>query len=105
MRMWKNLVNRLHESQTQAKKYLIASKETNKKYYDRTAKAKEFRIGDQVKLLKGGKINRFADQYTGPFEIIQTYPNGNVKIQLTATQSKVVHSNRLEHTQMDRGVH
>lgn len=57
-----------------------------------------FQVCDDVWLLKGGKIRKFEDQYSGPYQIVETLPDGNVRIQLDAKRSKVVHTNRLRHS-------
>ena len=47
-------------------------------------------------LLKGGKIHEHEKQYKGPFKIIKTYKNGNLKILISPTKAKIVHANRLK---------
>lgn len=93
-----NLVTNLNKLQNQARLNIIESKHKNKKYYDRKTNTKTFSVLDYVWLLKGGKIHKFQDQYQGPFKIIETFPNGNVRIELDAKRSKVVHTNRLRHS-------
>ena len=40
-----------------------------------------YNVGDKVVLEKPGKIRKLDTPRTGPHEILQTYTNGNVKIQ------------------------
>ena len=40
-----------------------------------------YNVGDNIVLEKPGKIRKLDTPRTGPHEIIQTYTNGNVKIQ------------------------
>ena len=40
----------------------------------------EVKIGDNVFLLKGGKIKKLDSHYTGPYEILEVLGKGNVKI-------------------------
>ena len=82
--------------QAHAKERLIASKERNKKYYDKKVNAQNFKINDNVWLLKGGKIYKHEKQHRGPFPIIETYDSGNVKIKISPTVIKTVHTNRLK---------
>ena len=92
----RDLITKLNELQAHAKERLIASKERNKKYYDKKVNAQNFKINDNVWLLKGGKIYKHEKQYRGPFPIIETYDSGNVKIRISPTVIKTVHTNRLK---------
>lgn len=92
----RDLITKLNELQNNARIRLIASKERNKRYYDRKINPQNFRINDSVWLLKGGKIYKHAKQYKGPYKIVETYESGNCKIQLSPTLQKVVHPNRLK---------
>lgn len=96
-----DLVTRLNKLQTMAKDRLIASKERNKHYYDQKVNPQTFNLFDSVFLLKGGKIHKHEDQYTGPYKIIETYPDGNVKIEISPTKFQVVHCNRLKKSHID----
>ena len=53
------------------------------------------KIGDNVFLLKGGKIKKLDNQYTGPYEILEVLGKGNVKISYKGKPT-VVHINRLK---------
>ena len=51
-----NFVTQLHEMRIQARENLISAKEKSKLYYDKKINPLEVKIGDNVFLLKGGKI-------------------------------------------------
>ena len=66
-----NFVTQLHEMRTQARENLISAKEKSKLYYDKKINPLEVKIGDNVFLLKGGKIKTLDSHYTGPYEILE----------------------------------
>ena len=68
-----NFVTQLHEMRTQARENLISAKEKSKIYYDEKINPWEVKIGDNVFLLKGGKIKKLDSHYTGPYEILEVY--------------------------------
>ena len=49
---------------TQARDNLISAKEKSKIYYDKKINPLELKIGDNVLLLKGGKIKKLENHYT-----------------------------------------
>ena len=53
-----NFVTQLHEMRTQARENLMPAKEKSKIYYDKRINPLEVKIGDNVFLLKGGKIKK-----------------------------------------------
>ena len=61
------------------------------------------KIGDNVFLLKGGKIKKLDSHYTGPYEILEVLGKGNVKISYKGKLT-VVHINRLKrsHVQVQK---
>ena len=92
----RDLITKLNELQGNARIRLIASKERNKRYFDKKINPQVFKLNDFVWLLKGGKIYKHAKQYKGPYQIVETYDSGNFKLQITPTLQKVVHANRLK---------
>lgn len=96
-----NLISTLNKLQNQARLNIIESKHKNKKYYDQRVNVKVFQLGEDVWLLKGGKIRKFEDHYQGPFKITETFPDGNVRIALDPNKSKIVHTNRLRHSHVE----
>ena len=65
---------------TQARENLITAKEKSKLYYDKKINPLKVKIGDNVFLLKGGKIKKLDSHYIGPYEILEVLGKGNVKI-------------------------
>ena len=55
----------------------------------------EVKIGDNVFLLKEGKIKKLDNQYTGPHEVLDVLGKENVKINKKG-KSTVVHANRIK---------
>ena len=74
-----------------------------KYYYDKRTNFKEFKIGDSVWLLKGGKPYKLANQNEGPCTIIEIVNDkGNVKIKMINNKTKIVHVNRLRISYIDQ---
>ena len=63
---------------TQARENIIKAKEKSKTYHDRKINPLERKIGDNVFLLKGGKIKKLDNQYPGPHEVLDVLGKGNV---------------------------
>ena len=89
------LVERLSFLQGTAQEKLLLAKKRSKEYYDKKANHKMFKIGDFVWLQSGPKPHKFENQYSGPYLIIETWENDNVKLQIKENKTKVIHSNRL----------
>lgn len=90
-----NLFNTLTSFQGSARKNLIKSKEKSKKYYDKRINVQNFKAGDKVYLLKEPIKNKFSDQYSGPYEIIEMLPMNNARINFKG-KPRVVHVNKLK---------
>ena len=75
-----------------AKTRLLEAKERSKRYYDQKLNAKNFKIGEEVYLLKEPRIGKFDDQYAN--ELIG---DRNAKLDLGNNTSKVVHIDKLKH--------
>jgi hypothetical protein len=73
--------------------------QTNKKYYDRKAKPREFKVGDFAYLynpaIKPGLSRKFKKPWEGPFEVIARKSDINYEI-LNRNRKQVVHINRLK---------
>ena len=89
--------------QTQTRKNLISAKEKSKIYYDQKINPYKVEIGDNVLLLKGGKIEKLDKNYTRPYEILEIWGKGNVKISY-AGKLTAVHISRLKrsHVQVQK---
>ena len=90
-----NFVTQLHEMRTQARENLTTAKEKSKTYHDRIINPLETKIEDNVFLLKGGKIKKLYNQYTGPHEVLDVLGKGNVKINIKGKPT-VAHVNRIK---------
>lgn len=82
-------------TQAMARQNLIHAKERSKHYYDQKTNVRAFDQGDQVFLLKEPNRGKLADQYSGPFEILEILPNNNVKINFRG-KPRVVHTDKLK---------
>ena len=90
-----NFVTQLHEMRAQARENLIKAKEKSKIYHDKKINPLEIKIGDNVFLLKGGKIKKLDSQYTGPHEVLDVLIKRNVKINIKGKPT-IVHVNRIK---------
>ena len=84
----------------QARENLIKAKEKSKLYHDTKINPLEIKIGDNVCLLKGGKIKKLDNQYTGPHEVLDVLGKGNVKINIKG-KPIVVHVNRIKRSHIN----
>ena len=92
-----NFVTELHKMRTQARENLISAKEKSKIYYDKKINPSEVKLGGNVFLLKGGKIEKLDNQYTWPYEILEALGKENATIS-NKSKPSVVHINRLKHS-------
>ena len=97
-----DLFNKLRDTQDDARKHLIASKERSKRYYDRHIHPYQFNPGDNVFLLKEPRKGKFDDQYTGPYKILDILPHNNARI-LFRNKPRIVHMDKLKLAHIDPG--
>ena len=90
-----SFVTQLHKMRTQAGENLVSAKEKSKIYFDIEINPLEVKIRDNVCLLKGGKIKKLDNLYTGPYIVLEVLGKGNVKISYKGKPT-VVHINRLK---------
>ena len=95
-----NFATQLHEMRTQARENLILAKEKLLIFYDKKKCPLEVKIGDNVFLLKGGKIKKLNNHYTGPYEILDVLGKGNMKINIKRKPT-VVHVNLIERSHLN----
>jgi len=73
---------------------------TNKRYYDRNAKDREFAVGDSVYLynpaIKAGVSAKFRRPWVGPWQVIERRSRLNYVIVDKRGKQLVVHINRLK---------
>ena len=92
-----DLNEKLTNAQGNARENLIKSKERSKIYYDRRANPQRFLLNDKVYLLKEPRKDKMSSQYIGPFTIVETLPRNNVRIRLSESRTRVVHTDKLKH--------
>ena len=92
-----NLNENLINAQRHARENLVKAKERSKYYYDRRVNPQRFLLNDKVYLLKELRKNKLSDQYIGPFTIIEVLPKNNVRIRISATRTRIVHTDKLKH--------
>lgn len=102
-----SLFNRLRDVQEIAHENLTRAKHRSKRYYDRKVNPRIFKQGDQVYLLKEPVKGKFADQYTGPHEILEVLNNNNIKITISRDKTRTVHADKLKKLRYigERGAH
>ena len=88
------LITKLHGMRGIARQNLIAAKEKSKEYYDKKINLQNFKIGDSVFLLEGGELKKFENQYSGPYEVLEIFGKGKIKISVKNIP-KIVNINRL----------
>ena len=88
------LITKLHEMRGIARWNLIAAKEKSKEYYNRKINPQNFEIGDSVFLLEGGELQKFENQYSGRYEVLEILGKGSIKISVK-NKPKIVNINRL----------
>ena len=97
------LNKQLYNIQNIAREKLVEAKYKSKYYYDKRKNFKEFKLGDSIWLLKGGKPYKLANQYEGTYTITEiVYDKGNVKIKMNNNKTKIVHVNRLRISYIDQ---
>ena len=90
-----DLFTQIRDAQEKAKRNLEQAKSRSKMYYDRRLNSQNFQVGDHVFMLIEKRLNKFSDEYTGPYEILEILDHNNVKIRYR-NSTKVVHANKLK---------
>lgn len=97
-----DLFNKLYNTQHEARLNLIQAKERSKYYYDKRINSQNFEVGSYAFLLKEPRKGKFADQYCGPYQIVEVLPNNNVKLQVN-NKTRIVHMDKLKRAHVDPG--
>lgn len=102
-----SLFDRLRDSQDAAKENLCQAKQRSKRYYDKKCNPQTFQRGNQVYLLAEPIKGKFADQYRGPYEILEVLKNNNVKLAVSKNRTRIVHCDKLKKLRYigERGAH
>ena len=85
---------------TQVRENVITAKDKLKKYDDRKINPLEIKIGNNVFLLKGGKIKKLDNQYAGAHEVLDVLGKVNVKINIKGKPT-VVHVNKIKRSHIN----
>ena len=92
-------MNELDEIRLRSYENAKIYKEKTKRLHDLKISKRSFEVGQQV-LLFNSRLKLFPgklrSKWSGPFEIVEVYPSGAVKI-MTRTGEMVVNGHRLKH--------
>ena len=88
------LVNKLNMIQKLVYDNLIQTKIATKERYDKKLNTQTFKVGDLVFLTSGPKPGKLENQQAGPYKILETLSNNNIRIKI-GNSDKIVHGNRL----------
>ena len=91
------LLNRITEIESTCAARLEAAKQRCKKYYDLKLNDKNFQVGEHVMILIENRNNKLDDYYEGPYKINKILNGVNLEVQISPTEIKVVHMNRVRH--------
>ena len=90
------LFSKLDNIHSLAHDRLLKAKQRFKKYYDRNANPKHFKVGSQVYLEINKRENKkFSPYYTGPYVLEELIGGRNALIRLGPTKTKIVHLDKL----------
>jgi len=87
------LFNRIFDAQTMVRENLNRAKMRSKQYYDRKANPQMFK--KDVYLLKEPTKGKLDKQYTGPYKIIESLKNNNIKIAISDRRVRILDSDKL----------
>jgi transposase InsO family protein len=97
---FENLKANMRRAHKLARQYSSQSHNANKQYYDRSAKHREFAVGDIVYLynpvVKVGLSAKFRKPWVGPFKVVAKRSDLNYVIKNQQGKENVVHVNRLK---------
>ena len=97
---FENLISKLRTAYKLARDHGRKSHAANKRYYDRSAKEREFAVGDMVYLynpaIKVGVSSKFRRLWIGPWRITKKKSRLNYVITDQRGKQLVVHVNRLK---------
>ena len=89
------LRERLEETLELAREGLESAQKKQKRYFDRKAKDRQFKVGDKVLLLRPTDQNKLLMQWRGPF-IVESRVGLNDYRVMVRGKSKVYHANMLK---------
>ena len=89
------LLNKIVETKSLCAARLETAKQRCKKYYDLKLNEKTFQVGEHVMLLVEN-CDKLDDYYEGPYKIKKILNNVNLELQISRTETKIVHMNRVK---------
>ena len=90
-----DLRERLEETCKLAQKHLGKAKEVQKKYYDKKAKVREFKVGEQVLVLLPKNNNKLLLQWQGPFPVVEVVNKMDYRVNFNG-KVRTFHANMLK---------
>lgn len=90
------LFTKITTTQAKAAENLDRAKERSKMYYDRNRNPREFKVDDDVYLIKEPKTSKFDYNWLGPYKISRVFDDLNVELILGINKYKIVHTNKLK---------
>ncbi|KAH0946264.1 hypothetical protein HN011_010737 [Eciton burchellii] len=76
------LFKRIFDAQATARENLSRTKIGSKRYYDRRMNPQEFKQCDYIYLIKEPWKSNFDEHYIGPYKILETLDNSNVRLEV-----------------------
>ena len=90
-----DLKNRISETCEMARTQLLKSQKRYKKCYDRKARSRKYRVGDQVLILLPTSNNKLLLQWKGPFSITECVTPNDYALDVNGKR-RVFHANMLK---------
>ncbi|XP_064465312.1 uncharacterized protein LOC135376767 [Ornithodoros turicata] len=93
-----NLLNRMGATQDIVEHQLREAQTRAKKYYDRNARLRRFRVGDRVMILRPCRQNRLQVQREGPVEVVTVLSDTNYAVRMNGRRKelRVYHCNLMK---------
>lgn len=100
------LLDRLHAAQELAEQEMRRAQNNAKRYYDKTARTRSFRVGEKVMILKPSLKNKLQVQWEGPVEVVQKLSDTNYLVTGLGRRKtqQVYHTNLLKPYQQRHAV-
>ena len=90
-----DLRNKIEETCHIAQAELAKAQKRYKRYYNKKARCRRFKVGDEVLILLPTDANKLLMQWKGPYEVLEVMSEFNYKIRVRG-KVKVYHANLLK---------
>lgn len=84
-----DLLERFRSTREMAEVNMREAQIRAKRYYDRNARVREYRAGDQVLLLRPSRQNKLQVQWEGPFKVAQKLSDTNYAIETRGKRKEI----------------